>query len=89
MSALATAVIEVPDLSSLRSATDAELSDALRRCAEARKRVDAVLAALSGEVERRSARDRGAAGLAQSSGARWTIRARRLRPTPRRCRREG
>jgi hypothetical protein len=70
MSALATAVIEVPDLSSLRDASDSELKDALRRCAEARKHVDAVLAALSGEVERRSARDLGNAGLAQSSGAR-------------------
>lgn len=68
MRALAT--IEVPDLSSLRSATDLELTDAVRQWAETRKQVDSVLAALSGEVERRSARDLGAAGLAQSSGAR-------------------
>lgn len=70
MSALATATIEVPDLSSLRSATDDDLKDALRRCGDARKRVDATLAAVSGEIERRSSRERGAAGLAQASGAR-------------------
>ncbi len=70
MRALATAVIEVPDLSSLRSASNLELQDALRRFAEARQRVDAGLAALSGEVERRSARELGPAGLAQASGTR-------------------
>lgn len=70
MSALATAAIEVPDLSVLRRVSDTELQDALRAWGATRKRVDAVLAALSGEVRRRSARERGAAGLAQSSGSR-------------------
>lgn len=70
MSALATTAIEVPDLSQVRHVSDAELTAALARCAEARRRVDAVLAGLAGEVERRSARERGYDGLAQASGAR-------------------
>lgn len=70
MSALATTAIEVPDLSRIAHATEADLRAALQITAAARRRVDAVLAGLSAEVERRSARELGHAGLAQRSGAR-------------------
>ena len=70
MSGFASAVIEVPDLSRLSAFSHLELQDALGRAGEARRRVDAVIATLSGEVERRSARELGYAGLAQSTGDR-------------------
>jgi hypothetical protein len=70
MSALATTVIEVPDLSRLGAASDQELMDALQACAAARRQVDAVMAELSGEVARRSSYEHGYAGLAQRTGAR-------------------
>ena len=70
MSVFAAAVIEVPDLSRLAALSDVELQEALGRAGEARKRVDAVIAALAGEVDRRSARELGYSGLAQSTGDR-------------------
>jgi len=70
MSAFATAVIEVPDLSRLAALSHLELQDALERAGEARKRVDVVIATLAGEVDRRSARELGYSGLAQATGDR-------------------
>jgi hypothetical protein len=70
MSVFAAAVIEVPDLSRLGALSHLELQEALGRAGEARKRVDAVIAALAGEVDRRSAREFGYSGLAQSTGDR-------------------
>jgi hypothetical protein len=70
MSAFATAVIEVPDLSRLSALSHLELQEALGRAGEARNRVDVVIAALAGEVDRRSARELGHSGLAQSTGDR-------------------
>jgi len=69
MSAFAT-VIEVPDLSRLSALSHLELQEELGRAGEARKRVDVVIAALAGEVDRRSAREFGYSGLAQSTGDR-------------------
>lgn len=70
MSALTAAVIEVPDLSRLDALSDRALLDAVRGWGETRRQVDAVIAALSHEIARRSSRERGHAGLAQSAGAR-------------------
>lgn len=49
---------------------DAELLDGQRALAELRRRVDAVAAALAGEIAHRSRRELGHAGLAQSNGER-------------------
>lgn len=68
----AAAVIEVPDLSraAIAALPDAELMRALQACAAARRRVDAAMAELSGEVARRSSFELGYSGLAQREGAR-------------------
>jgi hypothetical protein len=70
MSALATAVIEVPALEGVGLLSHLQLQDALGQAGEARRRVDAVIAGLAAEVDRRSAREHGYSGLAQSTGDR-------------------
>lgn len=69
MPAVAT-VIELPELSGLPRASDAELERLLGLVAAAKRQVDACAATLAGEVERRSVRELGYAGLAQRSGDR-------------------
>jgi hypothetical protein len=63
-------VIELPELSGVKHASAAELEHLLASYAAAGRRVDAGLAVLAGEVERRSSREHGPLGLAQSSGDR-------------------
>lgn len=63
-------VIELPELSGLARASAADLERLLAAYAAAGRVVDAGLAVLSGEVERRSSREHGHLGLAQSSGDR-------------------
>jgi hypothetical protein len=63
-------VIELPELSGIARASAAELERLLASYAAAGRRVDAGLAVLAGEVERRSSREHGHLGLAQSSGDR-------------------
>lgn len=63
-------VIELPELSGLLRASDAELERLLGVVAAAKRRVDACAATLAGEVERRSDRELGYSGLAQRSGDR-------------------
>lgn len=63
-------VIELPELSGLSRVSAAELERLLGVFAAARRKVDAGEALLAGEVARRSSLERGAAGLAQSSGDR-------------------
>ncbi|GHF05717.1 HNH endonuclease signature motif containing protein [Pseudolysinimonas yzui] len=69
MPAVAT-VIELPELSGLPRASDAELERLLGKVAAAKRQVDACAAVLAGEVERRSDRELGYSGLAQRSGDR-------------------
>jgi len=68
--------LEVPDLDGISSATDGELIEVMRAWAQARREVDAGLAALAGEVAARSTLELGYSGLAQRAGA----RTRHLRP---------
>jgi hypothetical protein len=63
-------VIELPELSGLPRASDAELERLLGAVAVAKRQVDACAAVLAGEVERRSDRELGYSGLAQRSGDR-------------------
>jgi hypothetical protein len=63
-------VIELPELSGLPRASDAELERLLGLVAAAKRQVDACAATLAGEVERRSDRELGYSGLAQRSGDR-------------------
>lgn len=65
-----TVVIEVPDLSDIARASDSRLLELLELYAAATRRLDAGTAALAGEVERRSRRERGYDGLAQRTGDR-------------------
>jgi hypothetical protein len=62
--------LEVPDLGDAANASDSELIEAMRAWAQARRVVDAGLAALAGEVARRSSLELGYDGLAQRAGAR-------------------
>jgi len=62
--------LEVPDLDGISSATDGELIEVMRAWAQARREVDAGLAALAGEVAARSTLELGYSGLAQRAGAR-------------------
>ncbi|WP_309711939.1 DUF222 domain-containing protein [Pseudolysinimonas sp.] len=66
----AATVIELPELSGLARASDAELERLLGVVATAKRRVDACTALLAGEVERRSDRELGYSGLAQRTGDR-------------------
>lgn len=59
-----------PAASALRLLRDQELMDLQRELAAVRRRVDASSAAVAGELARRSARDLGYRGLAQSQGDR-------------------
>ncbi|MGB3909138.1 MAG: hypothetical protein WBL06_01545, partial [Pseudolysinimonas sp.] len=63
-------VIELPELSGLPRASDAELERLLGVVAAVKRQVDACAATLAGEVERRSDRELGYSGLAQRSGDR-------------------
>lgn len=63
-------MIELPELSGLPRASDAELERLLGVVAAAKRQVDACAATLAGEVERRSDRELGYSGLAQRSGDR-------------------
>jgi hypothetical protein len=65
-----TTVIELPELSGVARASDAELERLLGLVAAAKRRVDACAAMLAGEVERRSDRELGYSGLAQRAGDR-------------------
>jgi hypothetical protein len=65
-----TTVIELPELSGVARASDAELERLLGVVAAAKRRVDACAATLAGEVERRSDRELGYSGLAQRAGDR-------------------
>jgi len=62
--------LEVPDLGDVAGSSDAELMEAMRAWAHARRVVDAGLASLAGEVARRSSLELGYDGLAQRIGAR-------------------
>jgi hypothetical protein len=66
----AATVIELPELSGVARASDAELERLLARVAAAKRRVDACAAVLAGEVERRSDHQLGYSGLAQRTGDR-------------------
>lgn len=63
-------VIELPELSGIAHVSATELERLLASYAAAGRRVDAGLAVLAGEVDRRSSREHGHLGLAQSSGDR-------------------
>ena len=63
-------VIEVIDLSGLARASHQELMDAIERWGGHVRSAESVIAALAGEVDRRSTRDAGYEGLAASTGAR-------------------
>jgi hypothetical protein len=62
--------LEIPDLGDISGASDEELISAMRAWAQARRVVDAGLAALAGEVAARSTVELGYGGLAQRAGAR-------------------
>jgi hypothetical protein len=62
--------LEVPDLARVADVSDAVLIEWMQRWAAAGRRVDAGLARLSAEVDRRSSLELGYQGLAQRSGAR-------------------
>ena len=62
--------LEVPDLSGISGASDAELIATMRAWAQARRVVDAGLATLAGVVAARSSLELGYDGLAQRAGAR-------------------
>lgn len=62
-------VVVLPDVSHLSSVSDEELLELQRESGAARRRVDAVVAAISGELARRSARSLGHQGLAARTGA--------------------
>lgn len=62
-------VVVLPDISSLSAVSDDELLELQRESGSARRRVDAVVAAISGELARRSDRSLGHSGLAARTGA--------------------
>lgn len=70
MSLLSTPEIEVPDLAVLACASDSDLFDGMRHWAARVRSAQTVVAAISAEIARRSARERGLDGLAQRAGAR-------------------
>lgn len=70
MPTLATQHLELPELGDAASASDQELIEAMQSWGRARRIVDAGLAALAGEVARRSSLELGYDGLAQRAGAR-------------------
>jgi hypothetical protein len=64
-----TSVVVLPDVSELGAISDEELLELQRESGAARRRVDAVVAAFSGELARRSDRALGHQGLAARTGA--------------------
>jgi hypothetical protein len=64
-----TSVVVLPDVSELAAISDEELLELQRESGAARRRVDAVVAAISGELARRSDRALGHQGLAARTGA--------------------
>jgi hypothetical protein len=66
----ATVSIEVPDLSAAGAASDLELIELMQAWGAARRSVDAGLARLAAEVQRRSSLELGYDGLAQRAGDR-------------------
>ncbi|MES1169395.1 MAG: DUF222 domain-containing protein, partial [Leifsonia sp.] len=62
--------LEVPDLAGISGASDADLLSTMEAWAQARRTVDAGLAAIAGEVAARSTLEHGYRGLAQRSGDR-------------------
>ncbi len=70
MSTTAMIGFEVPDLTGLDRASDAELIEWLRAWGEAKRVVESGMSRLAGEVKNRSSLELGLAGLAQRSGAR-------------------
>ena len=64
-----TSVVVLPDVSELAVISDEELLELQRESGAARRRVDAVVAAISGELARRSDRALGHQGLAARTGA--------------------
>lgn len=63
------AVVVLPDVSELSAISDERLLELQRESGAARRRVDAVAAAISGELARRSDRSLGHRGLAARTGA--------------------
>ncbi len=74
-SGVATSTVVVPDVSELSAVSDEELLELQRESGVARRRVDAVVAAISGELARRSDRALGQQGLAARTGARTPEKA--------------
>ncbi|MGX5682350.1 DUF222 domain-containing protein [Schumannella luteola] len=70
-----TTVVVLPDVSGLGAVSDEVLLELQRESGAARRRVDAVVAAISGELARRSARELGQGGLAARTGARTPEKA--------------
>lgn len=70
MSTSATLALEVPDLEGLDRVDDREIIEWMRQWGEARRRVDAGLSRLAGEVKARSSLELGLDGLAQRAGMR-------------------
>lgn len=66
----ADAIILVPRVDDLRGVSDDRLLELQRRSGAARRQVDAIVAAISGEIARRSDRALGHDGLAARTGAR-------------------
>lgn len=62
-------VLTLPDVSDVRSFTDAHLLAAIENATAGRRQFDAVLLELTGELNRRSTRDLGQNGLAARLGA--------------------
>ncbi len=62
--------IEVPDLSGLARVSHLDLMNGMRQWAAHIRAAESVVAALAGEIDRRSSRDAGYDGLAASTGAR-------------------
>lgn len=67
-------VIEVPDLGTLARATDLELVESVRVWSAQVRAAQTVVAAYAAEIDRRSSREAGSAGLAQRTGDRTSAR---------------
>ena len=68
----AVAVLREVPRAAYPGASDAELLSLVEVAGEAKRLVDAHLALIAGEVERRSAHELGASGLSRRAGARTT-----------------
>ncbi len=65
MPSITATIVELPDVTRVSTMSDGALMSSIRRAAEARRVVDATIAALAGEVAARSTRELGYDGLAQ------------------------